>query len=363
MHRSRWRPPVVARAPVRISLGGGGTDLAAYYHVFGGFVLSTAITRCCYVAANDSPDGTIRISSADYRRAETFAPGELPPVSGPLALPQAAIEWFARRELLPRGVDLFLAAEVPPGTGLGSSSAMAVALIQALAAYTRLPLTTAAIAELACALEIERLGQPIGKQDQYASAYGGLNTITFAADRVTVTPLGLRPEVAAALDARLLLFATGQRRDSADILREQRADSRSKPVVIDGLHRIKALAEEMRRALVAEELDQFGDLLDQAWQAKRGLSGKVSSAAIDTWYERARAAGALGGKIAGAGGGGFLLLYVPPERQAAVRAALGACGLDPLPFGFDPLGVRALGPARARPPARRLIPRRDVTKV
>lgn len=335
---------VIARAPVRISFGGGGTDLAAYYTSFDGFVVSAAITRYCYVVANASADGGMRINSADYQCCEHGAVGSVLPVQEPLILPKAVLEWFAQRDLLPDGADLFLAAEVPPGTGLGSSSAMTVALLQALSAYVGLPLDARSIAALACTLEIERLDMPIGKQDQYASAYGGINTIDFTSGGVTVTPLGLAPDVSAALCSRLLLFSTGQRRDSRAILGQQRADTGTKRVVIDSLHRIKALAYAMCEALVAEDLDRFGDLLDRAWREKRSLSGNISSASIDVWYAAARAAGALGGKITGAGGGGFLLLYCPPERQPQVRAAMAQCGLQELAFDFDSDGAQVFQP-------------------
>ena len=335
---------IVVRAPVRISFGGGGTDLAAYYAAFGGFVVSAAITRYCYVVASEPGDGRITINSADYRSWESFGRGVTPPVEGTLVLPKAAIESFADRELRDTGIDLFLASEVPPGTGLGSSSAMAVALVRSLATYVGLPLDATEVAERACALEIERLDMPIGKQDQYASAFGGLNAIEFSTRGVTVRPLELAPGVAAALGSRLLLFSTGQSRDSAGILREQRAHTSTKPMVIGSLHRLKALAHEMCEALVDEDLDGFGRLLDQGWQEKRRLSGKISTPVIDIWYQAAREAGALGGKLTGAGGGGFLLLYCPPSRQAVVRTVMAGLGLCELPFDFDYTGVQVLNP-------------------
>ena len=349
---------LMVRAPLRVSFGGGGTDLAAYYARFGGFVLSAAITRYCRIMASEPVEWGIRIRSADYRTCAIFRSVGTPPVEEPLALPKAAIERFAggphpdprphtREGALERGVDLALASDVPPGSGLGSSSAMAVGLARALAAYVGLPLDAAGAAELACWLEIERLGMPIGKQDQYASAFGGLNAIDFTPDAVKVTPLDLRPEVTAALSSRLLLFSTGRTRDSAEILRQQRADTADQPSVIRSLHGIKALARQMREALLAEDLDSFGELLHLGWRQKKCLSRKISSTAIDRWYEAARRAGALGGKIAGAGGGGFLLLYCPPQRQPAVRATLAGLGLRELAFGFDFGGARVLSRAEA----------------
>lgn len=339
---------VIARAPVRISFGGGGTDLAAYYTRFGGFVVSAAITRYSYVVASTPIDGGIRLSSADYHIWETYRHDQLPQVREPLALPKAAIERFAAQGVRESGVDLFLASEVPPGTGLGSSSAMAVALAQALAAQTGSALTPEEAAELASWIEIDRLGMPIGKQDQYASAFGGLNTIEFGPEGVRVTPLHLPADTVAALGSRLLLFATGRSRKSAGILRQQRAATETDPHVIESLHQIKGFALRMRDALIAEDLDGFGELLHLAWLRKKQLSGGVSNAQIDTWYDAARKAGALGGKITGAGGGGFLLLYCAPRRQQALRKVMGELGLRELTFDFDFQGARLLnGDARA----------------
>ncbi|HLG63500.1 MAG TPA: hypothetical protein VKY19_16290 [Ktedonosporobacter sp.] len=344
---------VIVRAPVRISFGGGGTDLAAYYTHFNGFVVSSAITRYCYVMAKATADGSTRISSADYHMWQSYPRGVIPPVAAPLSLPKAAIAWFMERDLLTEGIDLFLASEVPPGTGLGSSSAMAVALVYALAALAGSSMEPEKAAELACELEIERLAMPIGKQDQYASAMGELNTIEFTANAVHVSPLALAPEVSAALSARLMLFSTGQARNSAEILDKQRADTEKKVKTVEALHRIKALAIAMQKALVAGNLDHFGHLLDLGWQEKKQLSRKISSAAIDACYEAACRAGAIGGKIVGAGGGGFLLLYCPQSRQKAVRATLAHYGLREMTFDLDFTGAQVL----MSPPRRDVIDR------
>ncbi|MFN8472468.1 MAG: GHMP kinase [Anaerolineae bacterium] len=336
---------VITRAPVRISFGGGGTDLAPYYTRFGGFVISAAITRYTYVAAQRPPTPRVRISSADYRMTETFAPGEAPVVQDPLILPKAAVERFMDHGLRRVGVDLFLSSDVPPGTGLGSSSAMSVSLLRTLATYLDRDLGREAAADLACWLEIERLERPIGKQDQYASAYGGLNAIEFTANGTEVVPLGLPRDVVATLKSRLLLFSTGQSRDSADILCEQRENTKAQTVVVETLHEIKGLAREMHRALRTQALDDFGRLLDETWKLKKRLSNKVSSSEIDDWYAAAREAGALGGKITGAGGGGFLLLYVPLMRKAAVRRALVSYGLREMTFDFDFMGAQVMAGA------------------
>lgn len=339
---------VIVRAPVRVSFGGGGTDIATYYAAHGGFVVSAAITRYCSVMAHRPADGGVRITSADYDITEGWQRGEIPKVQEPLSLPKAAIARFAGHGPRSTGIDLFLASEVPPGTGLGSSSAMAAALVRAMSAYTGLAMDAGTVADIACSLEIDYLGMPIGKQDQYAAAFGGLNMIEFSTRGVVVTPLGLPLDVMSALADRLFLFATGTRRNSASILSKQRKASASDPAVVQSLHRIKALAYEMCETLGREDLDGFGVLLDRGWREKRALSKSISSGEIDAWYLAAREAGALGGKITGAGGGGFMLLYVPPERQDAVRAVMSERGLSELTFDFDLHGAQVLSNAPQR---------------
>lgn len=333
---------VIARAPLRISFGGGGTDLEAYYRPYGGLVVSVTITRYCYVVASEPSQGGVHLTSSNLNLWESCPAGATLPVAEPLALPKAAIELYRSRLSARAGVGLFLASDVPPGTGLGSSSAMAVALLRALATYTGQRLTVQQTADTACWLEIERLRMPIGKQDQYASAYGGLNTIEFSDSGVRVTPLRLPADTLSALSRRLLLFSTGITRDAASVLRQQTHNTRTNPLVVESLHVLKSLAEQMSAALEDEQLDRFGALLHDAWQHKKQLSSNVSSRDIDRWYEAAREAGAIGGKIAGAGGGGFLLLYCPPRKQAAVRRAMSEHGLNELTFDFDFAGGHSL---------------------
>ena len=343
---------IIVRAPLRISFAGGGTDLPAYYVSYGGLVVSAAIDRYCYVVATERSDRSIRIDSADYQVSHVLAPGEVPGVEEPLILPKAVVEWFAARGLLEGGVDLSLASDVPPGTGLGSSSAMAVALIRALTSCAAVPASPAGIAELASRLEIERLGMPIGKQDQYASAFGGINSIRFTADGVAVEPVDIPRRVVRDLASRLMLFSTGRSRRSSEILQQQKIDTGVNPRVTESLHQLKALAGAVLRALTEEDLDRFGRLLDEGWQLKKQLSGKISSAKIDRCYEAARSAGALGGKITGAGGGGFLLLYCPIRQQEAVRSALAAHNLHEMPFAFDFQGAQVVaGGSAIRPSA------------
>ncbi len=333
---------IFVRAPLRISFGGGGTDLPAYYEQHGGLVVSAAITRYSYALIERAPGAAGSVFSADYGLRFSWTPSRLPAVQPPLALPKAALRDLAERGTLYQSAAISLASDVPPGSGLGSSSAMAVALAQALASWYETPLRSHTAADRACALEIGRLGMPIGKQDQYASAYGGVNTIEFTANAVRVTPLRLACATRDALDERLMLFWTGRSHDSASILQAQRRDTQTRPTVVGLLHRLKVLAREMRDALEAGDLDDFGRLLDVGWRTKRQLSGAISSSEIDDWYATAKHAGAIGGKITGAGGGGYLLLYAPTERQHDVRDALGQCGLREMPFSLDMVGVTRL---------------------
>jgi len=343
---------LIVRAPVRISFGGGGTDLEAYYGRYGGLVLSTAINRYCYaIITQGEPEG-VQISSADMRlfnmrRASLSGAAESslePPVgqNDVLQLPWAVLRRFGVR----RGLNIFLASEVPPGTGLGSSSAMAVALVKALAALGEEPFSRSQIAEIASGIEIGDLGAPIGRQDQYASTFGGLNMIHFRAPRaggVSVEPLPLARERVQQLERHLLLFFTGTARNSAIILRAQQAATMDgQQTVIAALNAIKVLALEMHSCLLLDDLPGFGALLDQGWQHKKQLAGGITTAAIDAAYETARAAGAWGGKITGAGGGGFLLLCCPPERQGAVSMAMQDLGLHRMVFRFDRKGASVL---------------------
>lgn len=338
---------LIARAPVRLSFAGGGTDLPAYYEKHGGAVVSTTLDKYFYVFLNVSGDETIQITSSDYR---TFYrhDGDMPLMfDGDLSLPRAILNHFG----LARGISMFLASEVPPGTGLGSSSTVAVAIIKAVTTAKRLHLSKQQIAELACQIEIEKLGAPIGKQDQYASAYGDLNLIQFAGDGVTVEPLRVSSETRRTLEQNILLFFMGGSRQAATILREQKQLSEEQnPQVIGALDAVKAMAFEAKECLESGDLSGFGRLLDAGWQQKRKFASGISNSAIDEHYETALANGALGGKLAGAGGGGFLVIYCEPPRQDAVTQALEARGLKRMDFRFETEGARVLVNAGLRIP-------------
>ena len=332
---------IVAHAPLRLSFGGGGTDLPAYYDHHGGLVVSSAIGAAAHVRLEQHAGNDVLIRSLDYRKSTVVPAREHITVAEPLSLPRAVLQWFEQTSRRPSGITITMHADVPPGSGLGSSSAMTVALVSAISQHLRVPMRKHQIAEAACEIEIDILGHPIGRQDQYASALGGINMLTFSLGGVQAIPLNLPAGIERALQDHLLLLSTKRTRNSASVLQEQRTASRSDNDVIARLHRIKSLAMQMADALQAGDIAGFGGLLDQSWQLKRKLATGVTSADIDRWYALAQELGAYGGKIAGAGGGGFLLLCVPATSRSTVSQALQREGLRPLQVVFDHHGCRA----------------------
>lgn len=328
---------LIARAPVRISFGGGGTDLPAYYTQFGGAVLSTAINRYIYTFISRGAGDALQVISSDFRVFYRHEPGHEFSTDGELGLAKAVLREFDSVD----GLDVFLASQIPPGTGLGGSGAVAVSMITALAAWHGRHLSKQDIAELACDIGINKLKLPSGKQDEYGSAMGGLNQIIFTKEGTSVNPVPLPSHLMDSLQRRIMLFFTGKSRDSVKILTNQSNASRSQDAkTLDKMHRIKALGQEMLASLQAQRLDDFADLLHQSWLQKRGVTLDITNNQIDLAYETARQNGALGGKITGAGGGGFLLLYCPHEKQDAVRAALR--GLQELPFKLEHDGSKVI---------------------
>ena len=329
---------LIARAPVRVSFFGGGTDLPAYYQRFGGAVLSTAINKHFYVVLSHA-EGAVQVSSSDYRTF--FRHSEMaPPIwDDDLCLPKAILDHFG----IYKGLSVFLASEIPPGTGLGSSGAVSVAIVKALATSLGQHLTESDAAALACEIDIDQLGQPIGKQDQYASAFGGLNLIEFEDGPVRVTPVELPLDLSLALERRLLLFFTGTARHSSSILSEQqRRISDDCDETLQALHQMRGQAYQSYELLQTGKLDQFGRLLHDAWEAKRNLAAGVTNPDIDRLYQAALAEGALGGKIAGAGGGGFLMVLAAEGCQQQIRSRLEAEGLFSLNFRFESRGATVL---------------------
>lgn len=331
---------LIARAPVRISFGGGGTDLEAYYGRYGGMVVSAAINKYFYtmVSPGGENDG-VQIISSDYHTFYRYDPGQPTFWNGNLQLPRAILGHFG----LECGYDLFLSSEVPPGTGLGSSGSVAVTLVRALSTLCGVTLSRKEIAETAAHIEIEKMGMPVGKQDQYAAAFGGLNAITFHTQGVTVEPVSMTKSTLRQLERSLLLFFTGSTRESSKILHHQkRASEENQEPVINALHTIKVLAQEIRTCLEMGDLDGLGELLHRSWGQKKNLAPNITNSFIDHCYDLARRRGALGGKITGAGGGGFLMLYCPPAHQTAVTRALEREGLVRMNFQFDFQGATVL---------------------
>jgi D-glycero-alpha-D-manno-heptose-7-phosphate kinase len=330
---------LIARAPVRISFAGGGTDLEAYYRENGGLVVSTSIDKYFYVFANLNGQDSVQITSSDYHTYFRQRRGEPLLWNGDLSLPRAFLNVFG----IDAGISLFLASEVPPGTGLGSSSTVSVALAKALGSLCGWQLTKAQLAELASHVEIDKLCMPIGRQDQYAAAFGGLNAVRFESSGVHVEPLNLPPEVESTLARRILLFFTGQSRTASSILKhQQRSAQQPGSTTLQALHQIRSMAETTLQLLRAGELDDFGALLHESWQAKKRLAQGISNQQIDAWYDLARSHGATGGKIAGAGGGGFLMLYCHEDAQEAVTTALETEGLVRMDCHFDRGGAVVL---------------------
>ncbi len=334
---------LIVRSPVRISFGGGGTDLPAYFENYGGAVLSTAINTYFYTIVGKRNDSHIQIISSDLRVFETWKDISRMSVKesgSALEIPLAVLKHLGCEV----SVDLFLASEIPPGTGLGSSASVCVNVLQAISTYLHLPLSKYDLAEKAFHIATEVLGKPVGKQDEFAAAFGGLNFITFHQDGSTdVEPLQLEPEIAAGLQQKLMLFFTGAAHHSWSILKEQETSTKKKSgMAVESLHRIRELAERMRQTLEEGDLHKFGELLHEGWESKKKISAKISNPAIDRMYAIARENGAVGGKITGAGGGGFMLLYCDEDKQPAVRDAFAAEGIREMRFAFDFGGSRVL---------------------
>jgi D-glycero-alpha-D-manno-heptose-7-phosphate kinase len=326
-----------SRAPLRISFCGGGTDVSPYPEERGGVVLSSTIDKYAYASLRPRSDDAIEVRSLDYDILAKYDRRDALPFDGTLDLVKAVINRFS----VPTGLDLFLHSDAPPGSGLGSSSTLVVALMGVFRHWLKLTMTDYELAQMAYKIEREDLCIAGGKQDQYAAAFGGFNFIEFSATAVIVNPLRIKASTLNELEYRLLLCYTGQTRLSAHILSEQVTSYvERKPQVVDALDGMKALAIQMKNLLVLNNLDQFGELLHEAWGLKKQLATRISDAQIDELYERARQAGAIGGKILGAGGGGYLLLFCPFERKHIIARELESAGAQPVDFAFDERGLQ-----------------------
>lgn len=325
---------LIVRSPVRISFGGGGTDLPGYYEEFGGAVLSAAINKHFYTILKKRNDGRIQVISSDLRVTETWRDiSRMQLKQSELEIPLAVIKELG----CDISVDLFLASEIMAGTGLGSSASVCVGVLKTLATYLDLPLSKYELAERAYHIARNVLGRPVGKQDEYGAAFGGLNYIQFHRDGSThVEPIRLRQDLLREFQSSLMLFFTGAAHNSWKLLEEQeRRTKKGGGAGLDSLHEIRKLADRMRNSLVDGDLRSFGAMLHEGWQAKKKLSAQISTSAIDQAYEAAIESGALGGKITGAGGGGFLLLFCEEPFQDRVRHALGELGIREMAFEID----------------------------
>ena len=328
---------IVSRAPVRFSLGGGGTDLPSYSSVHGGFLVAAAIDKYIYVSANRRFYDSIRLA---YSKTET--------VDDVDQIDHRIFREALRFSEIRQGIELTSVADVPPNSGLGSSSSFTVALLNALHTYKHDFVSSEQLAREACHIEIDVLKAPIGKQDQYIAAYGGVTAFTFNPDgTVEIERVPIRPEVLDELESNLLIFYSGVEREAASVLSEQgKTIQKNQDGALERMHRIKALGKETLRILSNGNIDAYGELLHEHWMNKRKLASNMTDSTIDEHYECARQAGAIGGKLMGAGGGGFFMFYTTPGDRRRVHAALTARGLRPLRFRFDSSGARIVANVR-----------------
>jgi len=321
---------IISRTPLRISFFGGGTDLRAFYELESGAVLSTAINKYIFVTVNKKFDDHIRIS---YSKTEIVEKIE--------EVKHDLVREAMKLTGVNRGIELTTIADIPSqGTGLASSSSFTVGVLHVLHAYKGEHISAEILARESCKIEIDIVGEPIGKQDQYIVAYGGLQFIQFNKDgSVFINPIICEKKMKEELQNNLMLFYTGITRRSNTILSEQKENSASKK--LEELRILKELAFRCKKALeIDKTLDEFGYLLDESWKIKKSLATGITNPKIDEMYNIAKGAGALGGKIVGAGGGGFLLLYVPEEKRKNLRAALAP--LKETPFCFEQQGSKII---------------------
>ena len=323
---------IITRSPLRISLGGGGTDLPSYYRQHGGFLIAGAIDKYVYITLHQTFGSEMIIKYSKLERVSSIDEIEHPIIREALRLVGVEASYL----------EIASMADIPAGTGLGSSGSFTTALLKALHACKKNLVHPSELAQQACTIELDRLREPIGKQDQFISAYGGITCFKFLPNEsVEAWPLNVSEETLFNLEDNLLLFFTGYSRSASAILKEQ--DERSKSAektMVDNLHFVKNLAEQSAKALESGNLREFARLMDVHWRYKKERSNAMSNERINNWYEVAMTNGALGGKLIGAGGGGFLMFYA--EDKAALRHALRQQGLAEVRFRFDFEGTKTL---------------------
>jgi D-glycero-alpha-D-manno-heptose-7-phosphate kinase len=321
---------IIARSPLRVTLGGGGTDLPSYYEKFGGFLIAAAIDKYIYITLHDTFVSDLIVKYSELERVPEASQLKHPIIR----------EAFALVGVGGQSLELTSMADLPAGTGLGSSGSFTTSLLKALHAHKRNLVHPAELAAQACEIELGRLKEPIGKQDQYISAFGGITCFKFLKDgTVEAWPLKVSRETRDNLEDNLLLFFTGYSRNASAILIEQDQKSKSNDQeMIENLHFIKDLGLQSQKALEGGNLEEFARLMDVHWQRKKQRSGGMSNAKINEWYDLARANGALGGKLIGAGGGGFLMFYA--QEKTRLRNAMAKAGLQEVRFRFDFEGTK-----------------------
>jgi len=316
---------IITRSPLRISLGGGGTDLPSYYREYGGFVISAAIDKYVYITLHQTFVEDLIIKYSQLERVR-----RLEDIQHPLI--REALMLIGQQ---PAALEITSMSDIPAGTGLGSSGSFLTALLQALYLQKKIIVPKHELAEQACHIEIDRLREPVGKQDQYIAAFGGITCFEFRADdSVAVTPLQLNPETLANLEDNLILFYTGYTRSAPEILRDQDVRSKERDsAMTDNLHFVKDLGQQSKRALEEGDLHGFAKIMHVHWEHKKQRSRSISNGTINEWYDLARANGAMGGKLIGAGGGGFLMFYT--EEKARLRHKMREIGLREVRVRFD----------------------------
>ena len=322
---------IVSRAPVRFSLGGGGTDLPSYSREHGGFLVAAAIDKYVNLCVARRFYENIRLA---YSKLEI--------VDRVDQIEHRIFREALRHVGLDRALELHSLADIPSSSGLGSSSTFTVALLNGLHAFNRNYIGTQQLAEEACQIEIEILKEPIGKQDQYIAAYGGITALTFDKDgSVHVERLPVREEIIDQLESSLLIFYSGVERSASAVLAEQaKTVKANKDDAVARMHRIKEMGYETKKLLLEGDIDRYGELLHEHWMNKRKLASNMTDSVIDEHYDAALKAGALGGKLMGAGGGGFFMFYVRPTERRKVYEVLAGRGLRPMRFRFDFDGAR-----------------------
>jgi D-glycero-alpha-D-manno-heptose-7-phosphate kinase len=321
---------IIARSPLRITLGGGGTDLPSYYEKFGGFLIAAAIDKYVYITIHDTFVVDLLVKYSELERVAHASQLKHPILR----------EAFGLLGMDGHFLELTSMADIPAGTGLGSSGSFTTALLKALHAQKRSLVHPAELAEQACEVELDRLKEPIGKQDQYIAAYGGITCFKFLENgKVEAWPLKLSRETRDNLEDNLLLFFTGYSRSASAILKEQDQKSKSDDkAMIENLHFVKDLGLKSQAALESDDLPEFARLMDVHWQRKKQRVGGMSNPKINEWYDLAMASGAIGGKLIGAGGGGFLMFY--SEDKVKLRHAMTKAGLQEVRFRFDFEGTK-----------------------